>query len=224
MAIWTDLNELKQVFDIPTGDHSQDRNLLLYVEWAGSLIENLLDRPLVYRERTEYYPGTGTQKLLLKARPVFTTPTPQVWMDEGGFYGQVSGSFGTQTQLTYGTDFGLVIDDADGVSKSGILVRRNALWPKPTVRIAGLLSPFVGESYGTIKITYTAGYTVDTLPGEFRYAVTQLIAKFLHLFPLGLELSSESYEDRSISWLARRENYLIGIIRPLLWRYRNYNF
>ena len=223
--LFTDLREVKSLLDIDARDTSEDKNLNFYVEYATRLIEEFVGRPgLTYATRTEYYNGTGSQSLLLNSRPVFTTPAIEVYVDERGGYGQVEDSFPAESRLELGRDFVLEIDQPDGTSRSGILVRRSGFWPKPYVREAGWLSPFLGNGFGVVKVTYTGGYTVDTLPANFRVAANLLLSRFRYVFPLGMELAGESYEDRSISVMAEQRDYLMGLIKPLLFYYRNWVF
>ena len=178
-----------------------------------------------YKLRTEYYNGTNSQRLLLRSRPVFTTPTPQVFVDSGGYFGSVSGAFtGANDALTYGVDFCLDIDQEDGTSRSGILIRFNDFWPKRYVRQAGYLTPFVTPSYGSVKVIYQAGFTVDTLPAVFRLAMNLLVAKLRWIFPLGLELNSESYEERNIGIAASQKNYMLNLVTPMLKPYSNWKW
>lgn len=221
--IFTDLNELKGVLEINPANHREDLKLNFFAEWVTGIIEEFLNRKISKKSRTEYYDGTNTVKLLLRCRPVFTTPAIEVFYDEGGYYGSVSGSFSTTTQLTYGDNFYLKIDQDDGSSRSGILYRRNNVWPKFIGRQKGYLSPFITEAPGTIKVTYTAGYTLDTLPANFRAATTLLVARLRHLLPLGIELSHESYEERVVGYINQHKNYLFGLIKPLLLPYRNWS-
>lgn len=220
----TDLDQLKAVLQIPAGDTSEDVTLGFYATWASAWIEELLDRPLTYQSRTEYYDGNGTNKLPLKARPVFTTPTIAVNVDESGAWGAPSDSFGSETALTWGEDFALKLDQSNGSSRCGLLIRLNDVWPRRAVRSAGLLSPWLEPSLGSIKVTYTAGYTPDTLPEFIRTAAIFLVSKMRHILPLGVELTSESYEERSISWSPSQKNYLLGLVRPLLWTSRNWSW
>lgn len=222
----TDVREVKKMLEIPDDDKSEDVKLNYLIEHATSIIEEYLDRPgLSYSARTEYYDGNGTQFLLLRSRPVFVSPTIQVWVDEEGNYGSTSGAF-TQSSaaLTYGDDFSLKIDQDNGTSRSAILIRLNGYWNNRQVRQAGWLSPFVEKGRGNIKITYTAGYTTDTLPAAFRAACDLLVARMRYILPLGMELSSESYEDRSISILGERKGYLMSLVKPLLFSYKNWKF
>src|SRR6266404_3179211 len=91
--ILSDLREVKAYLDIPPGNLSEDVKLSLFIEVASEWLQEVLNRQLTYAQRTEFYNGTGTQKLLLKSRPVFLTPPLQVYVDEGGYWGSVTGSF-----------------------------------------------------------------------------------------------------------------------------------
>ena len=223
--ILTSLMEVKKILEIPAAHTTEDAKLLFFMEWASQLILEYLNRPdLELKARTEYYAGTNTQKLPLRHRPVFTTPTIAVRVDEQGFFGTAPDSFGTDTALVYGEDFSLLIDQPDGSSRSGILVRINDVWPQPNARTTGLLSPFVNDSYGPIRVIYTAGYTVDNLPAQIRMACNFLVARMRYIMPVGMETGSESYEDRSLSVLGERRDYLMAIAKPMLVSFRNWSF
>lgn len=221
----TDLRELKTVLDIPDGNAAEDRKLLLYAEWASSWIQEYLNRDLERKTRTEFYRGSGTAQLLLKSRPVFPTGL-EVRLDEGAYYGTVSGSFDSNSALTYGVDYALDLDQEGNSSRSGILVRFNEFWPRPGYRERGYLSPYVGRGFGTLRITYDAGYTVDSLPAMIRGACELLIAKMRYVLPLGLELTSESYEERSITTgnTAEAKTYLMSLVTPMLFSHRNHRW
>lgn len=180
---------------------------------------------MLYKTRTQYYNGTGSQKLLLKNRPVFTNPAIQVWEDSNGYWGATSGAFtNTNSLLTYGSDYALQIDQDDNSSRSGMLVRIRGYWQRNFARAYDLLAPFRYESFGSIKVTYTAGYTVDTLPAGFRQGANLLIAKMNYLFPLGMTIGSETYQDRSISFNESQRQWLLGLIRPHIESYRNWHW
>jgi hypothetical protein len=225
-VLFSDLNEIKGYLEIDPGDHSEDKQISFCCEWASKWIEEILARPdLARRERTEYYAGSGTQQLLLRSRPVYATPTILLYLDESGYFGSVAGSFGSTTALVYGDDFALDIRENGQPSRSGILVRFGNFWPKPSVRERGILSPYVAQAFGTIKVVYTAGYTMDTLPADLRFACNMLAARIRYQMPLGMELNSENYEDRSIGILADAKNYLISPeIRRILLTYRNWKW
>lgn len=224
--ILTDLRELKKVLEIPEEDTSEDLKLSFIIELVSNWIEEVINRPgLTFRSRTQYYKGSGTSKLLLRSRPVFTEPTIQVWVDEAGNFGSRSGSFDSTTSLTYGEHFCLQIDQDDEISsRSGILLRIGDVWPKPPVRQRGYLTPFIGDGRGEVKVTYSAGYTVDTLPSVFRLATNLLVARLRYVLPLGMELNAESYEERNISLATEQKDYLLAMVRPMLMQFKNWIF
>lgn len=223
----SDLNELKTILELDTDDRTEDKKLLFLIDYAAVLIQDFLGMPngFLYKSRTEYYGGTGTQRLTLRTRPVTATPTITVSLDEAGFYGAPSGSFASTTALTYGTDFALDIDQDDNLtSRSGILVRMNNIWEKANYRQKGYLSPFVGQQFGTIKITYSGGFTVDGLPANFRLAMNLLVARLRFILPIGMELSSDGYEEKSIGIAADKKDYLLSLVKPLIFNRRNWAF
>ncbi len=224
--LFNDTTQLKAELDIDPRNPSEDKKLNFYLEFATNLIEEVLNRPgMSKNSRTEFYDGSNTMKLLLKSRPVYTTPTIQAFVDGGAFYGATSGAFATNTELVYGTDFCLKIDQPDGTSRSGILVRMNGgVWYKRFYRQTGYLSPFVGPSFGSIKILYTGGYTVDNLPPIIREACTILIARMRTLLPIGADSTYERYEERAIGFNTNHRNYLLSLIKPMLWFYRNHTW
>ena len=218
----SDIRELKVMLEIDPDDTQDDLKLSFLITYASELIEDYLTRKLFYRSRTEYYSGTGTRYLNLKARPVFTTPTIQVWEDTvNGNAGQSDDSF-SGDPLTYGTDYYLWVDSEDGLSsRSAILVRLTKLWERPWTRSGGLLSSYPSINPGSIKVIYTGGYTIDQLPGAFRLACNLLTTRLAYIVPLGMELSSESYIERSISLMTPQRNYLMSLVAPMLFSYRN---
>lgn len=227
----SDLKELKSILEIDPNNHTEDKSLLFYLEWASDIIQQYINRPnLMYKSSTEYYQGTGTIQITLKRRPVYIDPVPEVWVDSGGNFGQGPGvdgqnPYGDQTKLVWGTDFVLRLDgDIENTSRSAILYRIRGAWPKPSYRQPGYLSAFWGPDMGSIKVTYTAGYTIDNLPSPFRAAVNLLVAKLRYMFPLGLRLTSESYEERAIGIAQSDKDFLTSLIKPLLFQYKNYKF
>ena len=227
----SDLREIKAVLEIPTGDTSEDRKLMFFLEQCSNWFEEILNRDFSYKTRTQYYNGTGTQKLLLKNRPVYPSPPApylpiSVQYDQFGFFGQSATAFNDSTTipLVYGQDYTLWIDQDDGSSRSGILINCVDYWQKPSVRQVGLLSPFLGPDTGSYKIVYTAGHTVDTLPASFRMAMNMLIARMRYIMPLGIEFSGEGYEERAISFVTSEKTKLLALVMPLILPYRNWFF
>lgn len=223
--LFTDIREMKSVLEIDPCNTEEDKKLTFLNEWVSAWLEETLGRPgMTYKSRTEYYPGTGTQVLCLNGRPVYTTPTIQVFVDRDGYYGEPDDAFDSTTALTYGEDFCLRLDRDDGVGYTGLLVRINDYWPKPSVRSAGLLSPYIGPAFGNVKVVYTGGYTYDTFPATLRMAANFLIARLRYVLPLGMEVTSESYEERAIALAAERKHYLMGLIAPMLTQHHNWKF
>lgn len=214
------------MLDIPEGDHSEDLKLNFLIAQATNIVEEVLNRPgFSLATRTQYYKGTGTQKLLLRSRPVYTTPTIQVFGHLTGFYGAPADAFLASTELFYGTDFTLQIDQDDGASsRSGLLLRMNDYWQKPTVRQAGLLSSFVGEGFGNYKITYKGGYTVDDLPESFRWGCNLLIQRMVYLCPIGMGIDHETFQERTISLVEERKDYLMSLCKPHIYNFRNWKW
>jgi hypothetical protein len=219
----SDLKEIKVFLAIDQADQSSDLKLNFLIEMASAWIEETINRVgrLEYKARTEYYQGTGTQKLYLRARPVLTTPAIRAFVERGGYYGEAADAFGSVSELTYGSDFVLKIDQDNGSSRSGILVRLNEYWPKFGIRQAGYLSPFISEGFGNIKIIYTAGYSQDTLPAQLRLACCTLVAELNMLFPLGFFLTTESYEERNVGYFLPQKKPLLSMIEPMICGFRN---
>jgi hypothetical protein len=232
--LWTNLASLKSLLEIDQNDHSQDWLLNHFNEWVTDIIETLLNRKLTYATRTWYYQGSGIIKLLLKHRPVYpTTPPPQaatlpfttlvVSVDQQGNFGEAVGAF-AGTPLIYGTDYCIKIDRDDGGSDEAILYMVGGYWPRPVCRQPGLLSPFIGTDLGSIQVTSTAGYTIDTLPAQLKMAAEMMVARLAYIFPLGMETTSESYIDRSIALSPEDRDYLYGMVKHLVWAFRNWRF
>ena len=229
-VLLTDILECKKILQIPLEDHSQDYALNYYIMTAVDMIGEFLNRPNFYKKsRTEYYNGTGTQKLLLNSRPVYISPEPVVKTDLTGAWGEDSDAFSGDA-LEFGTDYAVWLDEvnpATGVmdrSRCGILVRKSAYWDKPIIRQQGFLSPFVGQAFGNIQIVYTAGYTLDNMPPRVRMATIELVGRMKYLFPVAVPISSESYEERHITFSIGEKNYLFGQCKHLLSSMRNYKF
>ena len=220
----TDLLELKTELEISPLDTSQDAKLLLFVEAATDMIEEFLNRKISKRQRTEFYGGTNTRKLLLRNRPVYLDPLPRVWVAPTGQFQASPDTFGSEEELVYGESFALDIDDDGPTSRKGQLLCINNVWQRNIFRNPGELSPYIAPSPGSIKVVYTAGYTVDTLPAAFRLATNLLVARLNNLFPFGMLATSESYEERNVSWDIPQKDKLMNLVKEILFSYRNWNW
>lgn len=222
--LFTDLREVKAVMGIDVADKSADVQLTYLITMASSWIEEMLGRKFEQKSVTEYYEGTGTPLLPLKRRPILLSPTPQVWLNQNAFFDSAGGGFASSDALTFGTDFCLDIDQDDQTSsRAGILVRIGGVWPRAVVRRVGLLTPSFDNTaaMGSIKVTYTAGFTTNSLPPCFRLAANLLVARLLNILPLGVETSSESYQERSVTVQLSEKSRLWALIWPLLRPYAN---
>ena len=225
-----DLREIKAYLQIDPNSTSEDSKLLLLISVASNWIQELLNRPgLFYQQRTEIYCGTNTQKLLLRSRPIKSTDPMTVIVDSGANFGYTSGAYtSSQEVLTPGSQGGycLWIDQPDGItSRSGILYRINCVWEKQYYRQGGregLLTPFVGPDLGSIQITYYGGFSIDNMPSQLRFACFTLVAHLRALLPNMYPLSSQSWEDISMSVAGERKHYLLSIVQDMLLSHRNY--
>lgn len=221
-----DINELKMTLDIDPDNPNENKLLNFLIETTSDWISEFLNRPnLAKKQRTEYYDGTGTRQLVLRNRPLHISPGITVIIDEGGGFGQPSSAFSASSAMTYGTDFIARLDQEDlNLSRSAILIRTNGVWPRKPMRDAGLLTPYLGAAHGIIKVTYTAGYTADMLPADVRLACHLLVARLRAVFPLGVELTSDSYEERSVSVVTNQKTQLMTLVRPLLISHKNWKW
>lgn len=202
MATWLYTETLKDRLAITSNTYDVVINAIL----AGvqSAIENIISSPVVQDAvvRTEYYDGVVGRVLKLRYRPVIKTGL-RVWVDESGNYGDASGTpFGTDTELTFGTDFDL-LDVYNGYSQSGNLVMLNGIWPvawnRPPTRLA---SELVGNR-GSIKVSYKAGWDRDDIPQgivQAGYAEATLLYRMMvGSGANGTLLMSESWNGYSYS-------------------------
>lgn len=219
-----DLVTLKSLLEIPDCVTTEDRRLLIFLQWATEWVEELCDRKFGYGQYTEYIDAKGTQRLLLRHRPARPSGM-QVWLDSASNFNAGDDPFPDTSLLTYGTDYILEIDDvAKNWSKRGILYRINATWARRWTRSGPYLSAFHLDNPGTVKVTYNAGYAVDEMPANVRGAVLTLVAKMRNYFPLAMEIGGEGYEDRSLSYNLTDRNYLLTSVKDMLVNHRNWSF
>lgn len=223
---FNDLAEVKRLLDIDPLDTQEDAKLWLYIETATEVIETYINRKnIMKRARTEYLNGTNTSRLCLNHRPVYSTPQPVMYYSGSSLGGTSADAFDNAQVIPYGQSYYLEVDDFEnGVSHSGILRLARSTFRVPFARSAGMLSPYIISDTGSYKVTYTGGYTLDNLPSAFRQACALLVAKMRFIFPLGLELSSDSFEGVSASIMGNQKDYLQSLIKPLLFTYRNRRF
>ncbi len=181
--------------------------------------------------------GGATELLALEHKYVLNSGI-EVQEGPDGNFGQRSDA--VWTNLTKGTHFILQIDEEEGVngglvSRSGTLVRIGTEWPK---------------SRGSVKATYTAGFTVTELDGtlsgasdytdasDLRLAVLQALGRAYNQAKMhqaqasgrsGGLATSESIDGYSYSLDGSTAQMNLGLVQPLplevqlrLQRYRRY--
>lgn len=149
----------------------------------------------------------ATNELQVMVTPVRESPTPQCWKDYDGRSGTQTGSFGTATALTIGSQFW---PNYDGIDASGSKICRDGI-----IRTIGLWP----TSVGSVKLVYWGGYSSDELRGDIsfpdpspvpiwevavqeaarRARKTLLLAKSAKVGWVGGWLASESLGDYSYS-------------------------
>jgi|GEM_PF-6634034 len=106
---------------------------------------------------TRYYPkgnpydrrrATLGSQLVLEEMPLRSITS--IYEDDGGYFGQVAGSYASTTQLTEGSDYYWQREESD-FSRAAIITRRNTEWPADP---------------GSIKVTFVAGWTEAELHGN----------------------------------------------------------
>lgn len=151
-----------------------------------------------------FYCGNGTRYLDLRQRPVIESGLA-VYLDATGRFGNnPDGSFAASTLLTYGTDYILHLDgclpnSSTKCSYVGRLERLNGVWPERYGYIPGRLTPQRIPGVGNIKVAYTAGYTLPTVPNDIKMAVCHLVGYTRRTITQGGPIQSESWEDYSYS-------------------------
>lgn len=198
---------------------------MTYIQAADAIIKEYCGQPFDCPpvSYTDFYTGTGTQYLTLRTRPCLSVPAPQVWLDPFGYFGEANGAFAPNTQLTYGADFLLNIDQRDGVtSRSAILIKPDSAWPQiPKAYIPGRLTPEQMPSFGNIKVTATYGF--NAIPYDLQHACNWCAAYIKRAGPQGGNLQSEGLGQYNYAIAQRALGAMleIGEIRQVLSRWRD---
>lgn len=155
--------------------------------------------------RTEYLDGGGRQLLPLRYRPL--TAVTGVWVDAKGYYGNGASAFPASSEYTLGENYTPVSGFAENEKNSAMLLAIGGVWP---------------DSFGNVKVTYTAGYTV--VPADIQLAVNTLCAVVFKSRKEGLPLASETFGEYSYELLKGGDLAVSGIDligpRATLTRYR----
>ncbi len=175
---------------------------------------------------TEFYSGNGSRQLVLKHRPVRSITS--VYEDRGGYFGEPATAFAAPTLLVAGTDYVLKRDNAseNEASLSGIVLRLNQVWPRPSAQVMGLLTLAASGGTGNVKITYVAGYL--RYLSEVMLATNMLVAQLRKSAQDGAPMMSENYND-GITYTYNRldpakEACMIGSVSHLLKRFKRWSW
>lgn len=199
---------------------AEDAKLTTWLAQADQMIKSYLKRNIEQATYTEFYSGDGTNIIRLRQTPVQSITS--LYLDNAGFFGTVSGSFASASQLIEGTDFVLNRDNNSATEKStsGIVWRINGSWDRPSSRVNGTLSTIPGSAMGNIKVTYVGGYA--TVPADIQGACIQAVAMFRAMPVVGLA-QSENYEDYSYTLAdPSAQEKIMGSLKSLLKPYRRF--
>ena len=159
------------------------------IDAASEAIEHVCAREFAEQAHTEYHDG-GAKRIVLRHRPISTSPAPRVWND---------------TARKFETDDELDLF-ADGEGNFDIDYD------------AGIVRHEGGEflsGWHTVKVTYTAGYA--TIPDDLAQAATMLVAHWYHRGKQGADgLTSESIAGYAASYDAAD---MPEAVRAILSRY-----
>lgn len=172
MAIVTE-QEIREFLGIESFSSVQKKQVEILINGVSAAVGRHCRHTLESAAGTEVYDGTGTPELILLRRPIVTLST-----------------------VTYtdpaGTVWPIMLTDIIIYENEGILRM------KPTASWASIF--LVGSHCWSI--TYTAGYTEETMPDDIRLAALIWIGILLQKVERKLlAVSSENIGDQSISYL-----------------------
>lgn len=208
MSCLITLDNLKALWSVAKDDVANDDQFRALIQQCSARIETFCRRVFATADYTEFVNGTGTRYLPLRQRPINTVAN--VWEDNNGYWGQSDDPFPSTTLLTAGTDYMIVKEDGP-LGKSGMLYRRNGLWPKWDVYESGKIAAVPTPAPGNIKVEYNAGFS--TIPYDVQQACAFLCASVRRTIKLGAPTSSEAWEDYNYT-LANLAAAAIGGLPP----------
>lgn len=200
MALMDDATVLAQLGAIDPGSPT----ITFLREGAEAAIKNFVGWGIEEDTVTRYYDGSGQNLLVLRDLMFVQASGLRVWVDQAGSYGQNASAFGSGTELTIGTHFGLVIDAKDGSSsRSGTLTKLGNTGSYPSDFAGGfsrgrrglsyLLEPVWQKGRGNVKVTATYGF--GTCPADLQMWIVQSCRIFQQLIQRGVMVTSESLGD-----------------------------
>lgn len=138
-GVLTAVNYVKQNINVESGFTDDDDLITDIAQAVYEAMEARCARLFLKAERTEYYDGRGSNKLLLKCRPVDTDAAFSIWDD---------------IDRAWSSDDLLDSDDYEIQADAGIVVTDGF--------------PFAnGNGQRNVKVTYTAGWAVTSTDSGF---------------------------------------------------------
>lgn len=191
-----------------------------------------------YCGNRQFFYGTYTEYLTpnLNGGPVAASEPP-IWsivsvnVDPTGGFGQLTGTFGTDTLLTAGEDYYFFVDNVDGKGYAGKIacLRSNGWgwwWGSGIYgygwgggQTPGLLARQPQPTPGAVKVVYVGGYAL--IPDDLRLAVWEMVADRKNARKRGVGLQSESGMNYSYSLGPYTDEILKNLsIQQILNKYR----
>lgn len=216
MSQLTTLNSVKNMAGIALTDTSKDQQYTALISAISSAVQNSIHRNLALQSYTDYYSPTGDAILQLRNMPIGSVT--RVCVDPNGNYGETSGAFPASMDLVQGVDYSIMAG-RDGIGSSGCLRRINGYWYKYKTWAPGKVAPQISADNGSILVQYTAGYS--PIPAAIALAVNQAIIEAANRMINGGPVSSQSYEDASMSFFGPEQLLKVfGSIQSVLSYYK----
>ncbi len=214
------LDDVKTLNGIAASDVSQDAALRLFITAVTARIQTFCGRTFAAADYTEYLCGTGDKYIALKQRPINSVAS--VYQDDLAVWGQGTDNFAVGTLLTAGTDYAIVKDGTDGLSRCGMLYRCTGVWTKFDAWQPGIIEPLTYPMTGNVKVTYNAGFS--TIPADLQLAAATLVAQARRIVQYGGPVQSENWEAYGYT-IAQAAQTVMGSLPPdvasILSFYRN---
>jgi hypothetical protein len=241
MAIGTLITDAQLLTGVSTGTPTPPASwLAVWVPQIEQAMLGWLNRPaFTYRAAyTEWFSPRDDDRLVLSLTPVEAVQS--VMYDPTGGFGQTPGTFTpdcpSTTVMQPGADYYLALDAVDPKlqgppvwSATGFLYRTGQTWPFSRFWRQDLIRYSKEQAPGTVKVTYSGGYTVSddpavqTIPGAVQLAVVQAACIwYVHLSNLGVTTSEseEGYSYGRALGATLSGEYLFSNVRGLLGQYK----
>ncbi len=177
---------------------------LQLISAAEQLLSALCGRQFFYGIYTEWDDAPLRGNIFVRETPIWSITS--VNYDGAGGFGELTGTFGSDTLLTAGQDYYFRKDHTDGKGYAGevFVGRRNASWWGWSSNwgfgrgyTPGLLATRPEPIPGAFKFVYVGGYAI--IPDDIKLAVWEIVADREQARARGVGLQSESGMNYSYS-------------------------